>query len=136
MPSEKNAAPQAPLQKMRIDKWLWCARFYKTRSLASQAVEGGKIRLNQERIKPAHDVAPGDRVSIQLGEFNWQIEILALSWQRSAAPIAQALYREEAASLARRQQQMLEKAAIPSDVRMKGRPTKRDRRHIRRFMPS
>lgn len=136
MPSKKNAAPQAPLQKMRIDKWLWCARFYKTRSLASQAIEGGKIRLNQERIKPAHDVAPGDRVSIQLGEFNWQIEILALSWQRSAAPIAQALYQEEAASLARRQQQMLEKAAIPADVRMKGRPTKRDRRHIRRFMPS
>lgn len=136
MPSEKNSAPQAPLQKMRIDKWLWCARFYKTRSLASQAVEGGKIRLNQERIKPAQAVAPGDRVSIQLGEFNWQIEIVALSWQRSAAPIAQTLYREEAASLARRQQQMLEKAATPSDLRMKGRPTKRDRRHIRRFMPS
>jgi len=120
---------------MRIDKWLWCARFYKTRSLATQAVEGGKVRLNETRVKPAHDLTPGDQVSIQIGEFIWQIEILGLSPQRSAAPTAQTLYRENAASLAHRQQQIVaHKAAVSPDAHIKGRPTKRDRRHIHRLI--
>lgn len=121
--------------KMRIDKWLWCARFYKTRSLATQAVEGGKVRLNQERVKPAKDITAGDRLAIQIGEFTWQIEILGLSLQRSAAPMAQTLYREDEASVLRRMEQIAEhKAAINPDAPPRGRPTKRNRRQIRRFI--
>ena len=135
MRPEIAASDKTPSAKMRIDKWLWCAHFYKTRSLATQAVEGGKVRLNQERVKPAKDITPGDRLSIQIGEFTWQIEILGLSLQRSAAPIAQALYREDEASLARRVQQIAEhKAAINPDAPPRGRPTKRNRRQIRRFI--
>ena len=135
MRSEPTPPSKTLPTKMRIDKWLWCARFYKTRSLATQAVDGGKVRLNQERVKPSHDIAPGDQLAIQIGEFTWQIEVLGLSLQRSAAPIAQALYCEDALSLARRQQQIIEhKAAINPDAPLKGRPTKRDRRQIRRFM--
>ena len=119
-----NKAGKPKPEKMRIDKWLWCARFYKTRSLATQAVEGGKVRLNEARVKPARDITRGDRLSIQIGEFIWQIEIWGLSLQRSAAPIAQTLYREDAVSLARRQQQIVEhKAAINPDAQIKGRPT-------------
>ena len=78
---------------------------------------------------------PGDRLSIQIGEYTWQIEILGLSLQRSATPIAQALYREDEESLQRRQQQIVEhKAAINPDAQIRGRPTKRARRQIRRFM--
>lgn len=125
---------KTPPEKMRIDKWLWCARFYKTRSLATQAVEGGKVRLNTQRVKPAKEITPGDRLLIQLGEFSWQIEVLALSLQRGAAPIAQTLYREDAASLARRNEQIAQRrAATNPDVQMRGRPTKRARRQIRRF---
>ena len=135
MRSEHVASDKTVPDKMRIDKWLWCARFYKTRSLATQAVEGGKVRLNQDRVKPAKDISPGDRLSIQIGEFTWHIEILGLSPQRSAAPIAQALYREDEASVARRQLQIAEhKAAINPDAPMRGRPTKRARRQIRRFI--
>ena len=135
--SEMNTADKPKPEKMRIDKWLWCARFYKTRSLATQAVESGKVRLNESRVKPAHDITPSDRLSVQIGEFIWQIEILGISPQRSAAPIAQTLYHEEEASLARRQQQIAEhKAAINPDAQIKGRPTKRDRRQIHRFIQS
>lgn len=128
------ALMKTPTEKMRVDKWLRCARFYKTRSLATQAVEGGKVRLNAQRVKPAKEIVVGDQLSIQLGELTWQIEILALSLQRSAAPVAQTLYREDAASIARRTEQIAQRrAAINPDVQMRGRPTKRARRQIRRF---
>jgi len=131
MSTDSNAPPA----KMRIDKWLWCARFYKTRSLATQAVESGKVKLNQARVKPARDITPGDHLVIQIGEFAWQIAVLGLSLQRGAAVIAQTLYHEEDASLARRQQQILEhKAALNPEAQLRGRPTKRDRRQIRRFI--
>lgn len=134
MSTEATALMKTLPEKMRIDKWLWCARFYKTRSLATQAVEGGKVRLNTQRIKPAKEIMPGDQLSIHLGEFTWQIEVLALSLQRGAALVAQALYREDEASLVRRNEQIaLRRAAINPDVQMRGRPTKRARRQIRRF---
>lgn len=137
MPSEAYACAKTLPEKMRIDKWLWCARFYKTRSLATQAVEGGKVRLHTQRVKPAKDITVGDRLSIQLGEFTWQIEILALSLQRGAAPVAQTLYREEEASLARRKEQIAQRqAAINPDAQVRGRPTKRARRQIHRFTES
>ena len=121
-------------ERMRLDKWLWCARFFKTRSLATQAVDGGKVRLNSERVKPAKEITAGDRLTIHIGEFEWSIEVLGLSMQRGAAPVAQTLYREDPESRLRRQQQVAErKAAINPAAPLKGRPTKRDRRQIRRF---
>lgn len=121
-------------EPMRLDKWLWCARFFRTRTLATQAVDGGKVRLNDARAKPAREIAPGDRLTIHIGEFEWSIEVLGLSMQRGAAPIAQTLYREDPESQARRQQQVAErKAAFDPAAPLKGRPTKRDRRKIRRF---
>lgn len=135
MPSEKSYSSHTPPDKMRLDKWLWCARFFKSRSLATQAVESGKVKLNAQRVKPARDIAPGDHLSVQGGELSWQIEVLALSLRRGAASVAQTLYREEEASIARRQQQITErKAAMHPDMPMKGRPTKRDRRQIIRFV--
>lgn len=121
-------------EKMRIDKWLWCARFFKTRSLATQAVESGKVKLDAQRIKPARDISPGHRLSIQIGEFVWEIDVLGLATHRGSAPIAQALYRETEASQMRRQQQMLAlQANREPSAQLKGRPTKRDRRQIKRF---
>ena len=129
MPTEKT-----PLDKMRLDKWLWAARFFKTRSLATQAIEQGRVKLNGERVKPAREVKAGDRLDIHIGEFDWMLTVRALSMQRGPAPIAQALYEEDPASHQRRQQQMVERklAASPA-ASIKGRPTKRDRRQIHRF---
>lgn len=123
-----------PAEKMRIDKWLWCARFFKTRSLATHAVESGKVKLDAQRIKPARDISPGHRLSIQIGEFVWEIAVLGLATHRGSATIAQTLYRETEASQMRRQQQMLAlQANREPSVQLKGRPTKRDRRQIKRF---
>ncbi|MHB1144210.1 MAG: RNA-binding S4 domain-containing protein [Thiobacillus sp.] len=128
------AAEKAPLDKMRLDKWLWAARFFKTRSLATQAIENGRVKLNGERIKPAREVKPGDRLDIQLGDADWTLTVRALAMQRGPAPVAQALYGEEPASHARRQQQLRDrKLAVSPEAAIKGRPTKRDRRLIHRF---
>jgi ribosome-associated heat shock protein Hsp15 len=129
MPTE-----QTPLDRMRLDKWLWAARFFKTRSLATQAIDHGRVKLNGERIKPAREIRPGDRLQIHIGEFDWTLTVNALSMQRGPAPVAQRLYEEDPASHARRQQQASERklAASPA-ASIKGRPTKRDRRHIHRF---
>jgi ribosome-associated heat shock protein Hsp15 len=119
---------------MRLDKWLWAARFFKTRSLATQAIDNGRVKLNGERVKPAHDVKPGDRLVIHLGEIEWVLTVQALAMQRGPAPVAQALYQEDPASQARRQQQASDrKLATNPAAAIKGRPTKRDRRHIHRF---
>ncbi|MFH1820275.1 MAG: RNA-binding S4 domain-containing protein [Pseudomonadota bacterium] len=129
MPIEKT-----PLDRMRLDKWLWAARFFKTRSLAIQAIDNGRVKLNGERVKPAREVKPGDRLEIHLGEIDWTLTVRALAMQRGSAPVAQALYQEDPASLARRQQQASDRklAANPAAA-IKGRPTKRDRRQIHRF---
>lgn len=129
MPIEKM-----PLDRMRLDKWLWAARFFKTRSLATQAIDNGRVKLNGERVKPARDVKPGDRLDIHFGEMDWTLTVRALAMQRGPAPVAQALYEEDPASLARRQQQASDRklAANPAAA-IKGRPTKRDRRQIHRF---
>lgn len=119
---------------MRLDKWLWAARFFKTRSLATQAIDHGRVKLNGERVKPARDVKAGDRLELRMGEAEWTLTVQALAMQRGPAPAAQALYAEDAASLARRQQQASDRklAASPAAT-IKGRPTKRDRRQIHRF---
>ena len=123
--------------RVRIDKWLWAARFYKTRSLATQAVDGGKIRLNGERCKPSKNVGVGDQLAIQLGETLWEVEIVALAMQRGSAAIAQRLYSERPESQARRAEAIEEAKARkrwsePSSA-LRGRPTKRNRRDIDRF---
>ena len=123
-----------PLDRMRLDKWLWAARFFKTRSLATQAIEHGRVKLNGERIKPAREVQPGDRLDVHISDFDWTLTVRALSMQRGPAPVAQALYEEDPASHARRQQQISErKLASSPAAAIKGRPTKRDRRQIHRF---
>lgn len=125
---------KTPLDRMRLDKWLWAARFFKTRSLATQAIDHGRVKLNGERVKPARDVKPGDRLELRIGEFDWTLTVQALAMQRGPAPVAQALYLEDPASQARRQQQASDRklAASPAAA-IKGRPTKRDRRQIHRF---
>ncbi len=132
-PEQRSTSNMLPA-KMRIDKWLWCARFFKTRSLATQALESGKIKLDAQRIKPAREIGPGNQLTIQIGEYLWEIEVLALATHRGPAPVAQALYRETEMSQTRRQQQILAQQATRDPfAQMKGRPTKRDRRQIKRF---
>ncbi len=127
-------AEQSVLERVRIDKWLWAARFFKTRSLATQAVEGGRARLNGERCKPAKEVRVGDRLLVHIGELEWEISILALSDKRGPATAARSLYEESAESLARRQAHLDERRMqLNPAATLKGRPTKRDRRRIRRF---
>jgi ribosome-associated heat shock protein Hsp15 len=119
---------------MRLDKWLWAARFFKTRSLATQAIEHGRVKLNGERVKPAREVRPSDRLDLHIGDFDWTVTVRALATQRGPAPLAQALYEEDPASQARRQAQASErKLAASPEAAIKGRPTKRDRRQIHRF---
>lgn len=123
-----------PPDRVRVDKWLWAARFFKTRTLASDAVEGGKAHLNGQRVKPSKDVKIGDRLHITVGDMVWEITVLGLSEKRGPAPIAQALYEETPESCARREQQKENHAfaADPAQA-VKGRPTKKDRRMIHRF---
>lgn len=120
-------------EKFRIDKWLWAARFFKTRSLATAAVECGKVLINDARIKPAKAVTPGDLLDIRIGQLQLVVEVLVLSNKRGSATDAQKLYRETDDSRQRR----LAIAALlkeqPPPFRFKGRPTKRDRRNIERF---
>lgn len=121
-------------ERVRIDKWLWAARFFKTRSLATQAVEGGKVRWNGERTKPSRDLKVGDRVLVQLGEYEWDIEVRRLATQRGPATIARTLYEETEQSSARRTAQLASRTVWqdPSSE-LQGRPTKRDRRTLERW---
>lgn len=123
------------VQKMndsvRIDKWLWAARFFKTRSLATDAVDGGKIRINGERIKPARGVKIGDTLGIETGAAEWEVVVLALADKRGSASVAQTLYAETEESLAERQKKAEQRKFFrePGET-IKGRPTKRDRRQL------
>ncbi len=119
---------------MRLDKWLWAARFFKTRSLAQQAVASGRVKLNGDRIKAAHSVKAGDGLSIRIAEFEWSIVVRALSEQRGPAPRAQLLYEESEASRAERQKRADQRrwGSEPA-LRLKGRPTKRNRRLLEKF---
>lgn len=126
-------ADKAP-GRLRIDKWLWAARFYKTRSLAARAVEGGKVKLNGERVKPARNLRPGDGVEVRSGELRWQVEVRAVSPRRGPAHEAAKLYAETGESRANREQMLLMRRAGPHPAHdARGRPSKRDRRMIRRF---
>jgi ribosome-associated heat shock protein Hsp15 len=122
---------------MRLDKWLWAARFFKTRSLASDAVDGGKVKLNDASTKPAKDVKVGDRLHIRAGEQDWEVILQGLNEQRRPAPEAQLLYQETPDSVQQRAQAAeLRKLAPAPALDYKGRPTKRDRRELGRFRES
>jgi len=114
---------------MRLDKWLWAARFYKTRSLASAAVDGGKVKLNGVAVKPAKEVKPGDRLQLRAGEQDWEVIVQGVNELRRPAAEAQLLYRETPESVQRRAQAAELRKLAPT-VDMKGRPTKRDRRRL------
>ncbi len=117
----------------RIDKWLWAARFFKTRSLACDAVERGRVRLNDDRCKPSRAVKPGDLLDIDNGSTQWQVRVLGLSEQRGPAPVARQLYEETPEGVQRRELEAERRRlfAEPADA-IRGRPTKRDRRQLDR----
>src|SRR6185369_4744949 len=119
---------------MRLDKWLWAARFFKTRSLAQAAIAAGRVKLNGDRIKPAHALKPGDGLVIRIAEFDWSIVVRALSEQRGPAPQAQRLYEESEASRAERQKRADQRrwGSEPA-LQLKGRPTKKNRRLLEKF---
>jgi ribosome-associated heat shock protein Hsp15 len=114
---------------MRVDKWLWAARFFKTRSLAQQAISAGRVKLDGQRLKPAHDLKVGDMLAIRNGEAEWSVAVLGLSDKRGPATEARRLYAESASSLAERERrQNLRRLSPEPGAERKGRPTKRDRR--------
>jgi ribosome-associated heat shock protein Hsp15 len=116
---------------MRLDKWLWAARFFKTRSLAQQAIEAGRVKLNEQRIKPAHLLKTSDLLSIRVGELEWHIEVKGLSDKRGPAEQARKLYEETPQSRAERERRMdLRRWGAEPAAAIKGRPTKRDRRRL------
>jgi ribosome-associated heat shock protein Hsp15 len=120
---------------MRLDKWLWAARFFKTRALAGEAVEGGRVHLNGQRSKPGKAVRVGSRLLINKGGLEWDIEVLELPSQRRPASEAQHFYSEPPTSRERRErllaQRRAERQATPLQTPSK--PSKRDRRLIHRF---
>lgn len=119
---------------IRLDKWLWAARFFKTRSAAQQAIAGGKVRLNGERTKPARDLRAGDVLAIRIGDYEWVIAVARLSDRRGPASVARTLYEEDPASHARRQERVANRKLIEEPAAGRhGRPTKRERRHLERW---
>ena len=121
-------------QRQRIDKWLWAARFFKTRSLAAAAVDGGRVKWNGQQVKPAREVQPGDELDIVAGEQRWSVVVRGVNVQRRPAPEARLLYDETPASAARRlQQQEIRRLAPMPGADLKGRPTKKAGRLIRGF---
>ena len=121
------------LRSMRIDKWLWTARFYKTRSLAAQAVEAGRACVNGERVKPSRELKPGDEVLVRAGELEWKVNVRGFSARRGPASEAVLLYAESEESRARRAAMILMRRTAPQPLAHEGRPTKRDRRRLERF---
>lgn len=121
----------------RLDKWLWAARFYKTRSLAVEAINGGKVHLNNQRVKPSRTIKADDVLTISKPPYEHIITILGLAKQRRPAPEAQQLYVESTESIAKREALHEEIKNQPLGFRHeKGRPSKRDRRHIIKFTRS
>jgi ribosome-associated heat shock protein Hsp15 len=118
--------------RLRLDKWLWAARFYKTRSLAAEDIDKGRIQVNGQVAKPSRELKAGDRVDLRQGALTRTVVVQALSTVRGPAPQAQQLYEETAESQARRAlfQEQRKLASEPADTIEQGRPTKRDRRQL------
>ncbi len=124
------------LDSIRIDKWLWTARFFKTRKLATEAVSGGKIHLNGQRCKPAKEVKIGMEIAVSKDQFLWNLTIVGINSHRRPAKEAVLLYREDKASFDKRQQQIIlqkEQRALTPHAERDHRPNKKQRRQIHRF---
>jgi ribosome-associated heat shock protein Hsp15 len=134
MSRREPAQPAAPIERMRLDKWLWAARFFKTRQLAIEAINGGKVHVNGHRAKPGKDIGVGTHLTITKESYAWDITVAALQSQRRPAAEAALLFTETAESQAKRQEEVARRReerelGIPAE----GRPNKRERRLIHRF---
>ncbi|MBB1634672.1 RNA-binding S4 domain-containing protein [Cupriavidus sp. UME77] len=117
--------------RLRIDKWLWCARFFKTRSLAAEAVDRGKVQVNGQACKNSREVKPGDTVVLEAHQQRWEVVVKGIAGLRGSAAVAQTLYAETEASEARRRQDAENRRLnVEPASQLQGRPTKRDRRQI------
>lgn len=126
--------PQPDTDRTRLDKWLWAARWFKTRALAAEACERGRVRVNGTQAKPAKDLRIGDKLELQHERGHFCVEVQALAVQRKSASLAQALYREtEASMLAREQAATLRRLSPEPEAARHGRPTKQDRRELQRL---
>jgi ribosome-associated heat shock protein Hsp15 len=122
------------MDRVRIDKWLWAARFFKTRSLAAQACELGRIQSNGQSAKPSREVHVGDLLHVKNSAGDFQVEVALLSEMRGPAAVAQTLYREAEASRKLREERAAERRIMPHlEAAYEGRPSKRDRRRLERF---
>lgn len=121
---------------LRLDKWLWAARFYKTRSLATAAISGGHVHLNSERVKPAKAVKVGDVVRVRKGSVEMTVSVDAISSKRGSATIAQALYTESQDSITRREQSRARIRAESAGAVMDHKPNKQERRELVRIKHS
>jgi ribosome-associated heat shock protein Hsp15 len=131
----ETAGAQPALPRLRIDKWLWAARFYRTRSLASAAVEAGQVRVDGERVKPSRPVHVGETVEVRKAGLAWTVEVTGVDDRRGSATDAARLYRERDDSRAAREEEAARRrAAAASAPGLQGRPTKRDRRKLEDFL--
>jgi ribosome-associated heat shock protein Hsp15 len=135
----KPRHPPAPAtvadERLRLDKWLWAARFYRTRSLAAQAIDAGQVRVDDARVKPAQMIRAGSRVSIRKVDLVWNVEVVAIAQRRGSAAAAAALFRESAENVAARAAMLRERSAARAGALARlGRPTKRDRRKLEDFL--
>ena len=119
--------------EVRIDKWLWAARFYKTRSLATEAISGGKVHMNKARIKPSKKVSVGAHIQIKKEGFEREVIVLALSDKRGSATIAQTLYEETEKSVKEGLVQQELRKSMSASIRTEGKPSKKDRRLLHKF---
>ncbi len=119
------------MEQVRIDKWLWAARFFKTRSAATEAVAGGRVQVDDVRVKPAKEVRVGDMVRLRVADVEWTVVVRGLAEKRGPASVAQGLYDETPESKAAREQHLLERRlARPLGADLGARPTKQDRRRL------
>jgi ribosome-associated heat shock protein Hsp15 len=132
--SEGGSGSEGGGTSLRIDRWLWCTRLFKSRSMAAEAVAGGKVHVNGRRVKPALGLRPGDRVAITRAGYQFECEVLKLPDRRASAPIAQACYAETDAARAAREkhveQSRIAAALVPRSLE---RPDKHGRRELRRL---
>ncbi len=134
----RGSAPQAPegeagLDPQRLDRWLWCARFYRSRSQAAEAVAGGRVHVNGVRVKAAHRVRPGDRLSLSLGSREVEVQVLAPLSRRGPATEARAAYEETIESRALGERLAAQRRVAALAPRPAGRPDKHERRELRRL---
>ena len=128
----KTESPLTSTTRMRLDKWLWAARFYKTRALAAENIQSGHVSVNGASAKNSKEIGPGDRIQLRQGQVSKTVIVQGISPQRGPAPVAQQLYAETAESIAQREAQAQQRRLAPEPALAiaQGRPTKRDRRQL------